>query len=55
MHLDFHLLLFNQVGFMVNFFQGKTMEIKNPDALPDAGVREAIKLPTVGDRRVIQV
>jgi hypothetical protein len=39
----------------VNFFQDKTEEIKNPDALPDAGVREAIELPTVGERRVIQI
>ena len=28
---------------------------KNPDALPDAGVREAIELPAVGERQVIQI
>jgi hypothetical protein len=30
-------------------------KIENPDALPDAGVREAIELPTVGERQVIHI
>jgi hypothetical protein len=34
--LYFHLLLLDQVDFMVIFFQDKTIDKKTPDALPDA-------------------
>jgi hypothetical protein len=38
---------------MVNFFQDKTRKIKNPDALPNAGVREAIEPPAMGNDKWI--
>jgi hypothetical protein len=47
--IGFHRLLLELVDRISNFFQDKTKTKKNPDALPNAGVREAIEPPTMGN------